>query len=167
MPRGGVRKTGKGLGGLKGDARRLMRAFNSEETMRELADYLRRRADEIIEDPASFDFSTEPKWEARKEAMHGPKYAELPLVTPNGSLQRSLIESGGQHIEEVEPGGLKLGSKVDIADRLLNKGGTNPLGEPYPARNPYKAIPRPEVEDEIKRLQLPLVRSALRVGTVL
>lgn len=166
MAKSGVRKKGKGLGDLKDDLRRLMRAFKSEETMRELANFLRRRADEVIEDPASFDFTTEPKWEARKEAAHGPKYAQLPLAVPNGSLQSSLTEPGGEHIEEVEPGGLRLGSKVDIADLLLNKGGTNPLGEPFPARDPYDKIPSSEVEEEISRLQLPMIRDAVRVGTV-
>jgi hypothetical protein len=168
VARSGVRKKGKGLDDMASELRRIERVLTEESVLRELADFLRAEAARLLRDPATFDFSTEPKWRARKAAVHGPRYAQLPLVVEQGTLEASLTDKGHpEHIEELTAdGGLRLGSKVDLADQLLNRGGTNPLGEPFPARDPYEQIPRARVEVELRRLQLPRLRRAAPTARV-
>lgn len=167
MGRSGVHKVGGGLDDMRGELRRIGKVITKRKVYERVGRKLQRRAEDVLRNPSSFDFGTEPKWRARKAAIHGPWYAQRPLLTPTGTLGPSLYEEGHPEGEfRATDDALHLGSKVSIAQDLLERGGVNPLGERFPARNPFRKIPRDEVEAMIRDVQEPILRSTVRVGSV-
>lgn len=106
-----------------------------------------------------WSFRGEPKYRKRKRALQGTQLASRPLWTRQDELRRSYIRpSHAKHISRVIGDRMFFGSSVSYAQRLAT-GGTGPLGEPYPGRDPLAMTDR-----QLEKFQLKLAQGVLPLG---
>ena len=105
----------------------------------------------------AWDFSSEPKYQKRKEALWGSQYASKPLLVPS---QVELLRPAMLRGFSLSERGLSHTVSSPNASSLIRTGGKNPFGEPYPARNPYVMTRSQRLE--IKKIAMKHVASAWR-----
>lgn len=128
---------------------------------RELVEYYRNHVEQMVltagrHGGASWDFSGEPVYAARKMLRFGEPYASSPLLMPpdRAQLLPALIRAWSP--DDLSP---ERSVQHPNATALLSTGGVGPYGERFPARSPYQMTP--QQKQEVKALMAAYLRKQL------